>query len=88
MCCCKSGNCFRRCLKNQKEIEYKIYRATAKNGKYVLKKTTTAKIYTDRSVKKGKKYYYKVRLYVKDASGTIIQSTSLSKSNVAVRVYK
>ena len=38
--------------------------------------------------KKGKKYYYKVRLYVKDASGTIIQSTSLSKSNVAVRVYK
>ena len=48
----------------------------------------TAKSYTDCSVKKGKKYYYKVRLYVKDASGTIIQSTSLSKSNVVVRVYK
>lgn len=83
-----SGSSMKDIKANGGKLEYKIYRATAKNGKYVLKKTTTAKSYTDRSVKKGKKYYYKVRLYVKDASGTIIQSTSLAKSNVAVRVYK
>ena len=83
-----SGSSMKDIKANGGKLEYKIYRATAKNGKYVLKKTTTAKSYTDRSVKKGKKYYYKVRLYVKDASGKIIQSTSLAKSNVAVRVYK
>ena len=68
-------------------VQYKIYRAAKKNGKYVLKKTTTAKSYTDTSVKKGKKYYYKVRMYVKDASGAVVKTTSLSKSNVAARTY-
>ena len=68
-------------------LQYKIYRAVKKNGKYALKKTTTAKSYTDTSVKKGKKYYYKVRMYVKDASGTVVKTTSLSKSNVAARTY-
>lgn len=70
------------------KVEYKIYRATKQNGKYTLKKTTTAKTYTDKSVKKGKKYYYKVRVFVKDGNGKVIKSTSLAKSNVASKLYK
>ena len=50
---------------------YKIYRATKKNGKYKLvktiKKAGTLK-YTDKKLKKGKKYYYKVRTYTKIGS--------------------
>ena len=47
---------------------YKIYRASKKNGKYKLiktiKKAGTLK-YTDKKIKKGKKYFYKVRTYTK-----------------------
>ena len=52
---------------------YKVYRAAKKNGKYKLiktvKKAGTLK-YTDRKLKKGKKYYYKVRTY------TVIDGTA------------
>ena len=45
---------------------YKVYRATKKNGKYKLiktvKKVGTVK-YTDKKLKKGKKYFYKLRTY-------------------------
>ncbi len=41
--------------------KYKVYRATSKNGKYKLIKTTTAKSYKDTTAKYGTKYYYKVR---------------------------
>ena len=40
--------------------EYKIYRATSKNGTYKAIKTTSKTSYTDKSVKAGKTYYYKV----------------------------
>ena len=47
---------------------YKIYRAAKKNGKYrlikTIKKAGTLK-YTDKKLKKGRKYYYKVRTYTK-----------------------
>ena len=43
---------------------YKVYRAAKKNGKYkvikTIKKAGTLK-YTDKKLKKGKKYFYKVR---------------------------
>ena len=45
---------------------YKIYRATSKNGKYkVVKKLTknSTLSWTDKTVKTGKKYYYKIRAY-------------------------
>lgn len=69
-------------------VEYKIYRASKKNGKYTLKKTTTAKTYTDKSVKKGKTYYYKVRVFVKDNVGKTVASTSLAKSNISSVRYR
>ncbi|MBE5880994.1 MAG: hypothetical protein E7289_01595 [Lachnospiraceae bacterium] len=45
---------------------YVVYRATSKNGTYKKVKTITSKktvSYTNKSLKKGKKYYYKVRAY-------------------------
>ncbi len=46
---------------------YTVYRATKKDGKYkkvaTIKKAGT-KTYTDKKLKKGKTYYYKVRPYV------------------------
>lgn len=42
---------------------YKIYRSTSKNGKYSLIKTTTSSSYTNSKLKKGGRYYYKVRAY-------------------------
>lgn len=44
---------------------YEIYRATKKNGKYKKVTTITKKTlsFTNKSLKKGKTYYYKVRAY-------------------------
>ncbi len=47
--------------------EYKIYRATSKNGSYSLMYTTTKTSYTNTSAVAGKTYYYKVSAI--DASG-------------------
>ncbi|MBR2674787.1 MAG: Ig-like domain-containing protein [Mogibacterium sp.] len=47
---------------------YKIYRSTKKNGKYKLVKTIKNKktiSWTDKSVKRGETYYYKVAAYKK-----------------------
>lgn len=43
--------------------EFKIYRSTSKYGPYSHIKTTTSAKYVDKKVKKGKRYYYKVRSY-------------------------
>lgn len=47
--------------------QYRIYRATSKNGKYKkIKTVSSSKLkYTNSKLKKGKKYYYKVRAAVK-----------------------
>ena len=45
--------------------KYQVYRATSKNGKYKKIKTTKSKKFTNTSVKKGTKYFYKVRAYRK-----------------------
>ena len=45
---------------------YEVYRATKENGKYKKVKTVTKKktvSFTDKSLKKGKTYYYKIRAY-------------------------
>ncbi|MDY2679965.1 MAG: hypothetical protein SOV50_04880, partial [Lentihominibacter sp.] len=44
---------------------YKLYRATSRSGSYKLVKTTSSTSFTDRSLKKGKKYYYKLKAYRK-----------------------
>lgn len=50
---------------------YKVYRATKKNGSYKRICTTTKTKFVNKSLKKGKTYYYKVRAY-KTVKGTKI----------------
>lgn len=58
---------------------YKIYRATSKNGKYKLVKTisksSTLK-YTNKNLKTGKVYYYKVKAFTKTSAGVVYGKAS------------
>ena len=48
--------------------EYRIYRATSKNGTYKRIQTTSATAFTDPPAKAGKTYYYKVKAIHKNTS--------------------
>lgn len=65
---------------------YKVYRAVKKSGKYKLiktiKKAGTLKC-TDKKLKKGRKYYYKVRTYTKIEGGTYLGKWSKVKKITA-----
>ncbi len=55
--------------------EYKVYRATSKNGKYTLVKTTTGTSYTNTSAKAGTTYYYKVKaIHEKESANSAYSS--------------
>ena len=62
---------------------YKVYRAAKKNGKYKLvktiKKAMTLK-YVDKKLKKGKKYFYKVRTYTRIDGKDYLGKWSKAKS--------
>ena len=66
--------------KVSKATGYQVYRATSKNGKYKRIATTTKTSYTDKSVKGGRKYYYKVRTYRKTGGKNYYSSQSSAKS--------
>jgi len=56
---------------------YKVYRATSKNGKYTCVKTVKSGktvSFVNKSLKKGKTYYYKVRAY-RSVSGNLKYSS-------------
>ncbi len=56
-------------------VSYKVYRATSKNGKYTLVKTTTGTSYTNTSAKAGTTYYYKVKaIHEKEAANSAYSS--------------
>lgn len=42
-------------------VEYKVYRATSRNGKYSLMYTSTSNTYQNTSAEVGKTYYYKIK---------------------------
>lgn len=48
--------------------KYTVYRATSKNGKYKKIATTTKLSYTNKSLKAGKTYYYKVKAIAKKSA--------------------
>lgn len=54
--------------KVSKATGYKVYRASKKNGKYKYVRTVKSTKYVNSKLKKGKKYYYKVRAYKEDAN--------------------
>ncbi len=52
-------------------VEYKVYRATSKNGSYKLMSTRTSASYTNTSAKAGTTYYYKVKaIHEKEAANS------------------
>lgn len=69
-----------------KATRYQVYRATSKNGTY--KKIATLKYgstsYTDKNVKVGKRYYYKVRAY-KTINGKKVYTKYSSKVSRVVK---
>ena len=62
-------------------VEYKVYRATSKDGTYSLLKTTTGTSLTNTSAKKGKTYYYKVKaIHSKSAANSAYSSVDSIKA--------
>ena len=55
--------------------EYKVYRATSKNGEYKLIKTTTGTSFTNTSATAGKTYYYKVKAIHSNSSANSAYSS-------------
>ena len=64
--------------------KYEIYRSTKKSSGYQKIATTTGAKYVDKKVKKGKKYYYKVRS-VRTGNGTVKSSYTGAKRTGKVK---
>lgn len=64
--------------------KYEIYRSTQKSKGYKKIATTTKTKYVDTKVKKGKKYYYKVRT-VRTGNGTVYSSYTGAKRTGKVK---
>ena len=61
---------------------YVIYRATKKAGKYKVVKTINKKsttTWTNKKLKKGKKYFYKIKVYKKSKGGKVVSAFSAVK---------
>ena len=59
---------------------YQVYRATSKNGKYKRIATTKSVSYTDKKLKGGKKYFYRIRAYRKVSGKNYFGDYSAVKS--------
>lgn len=67
---------------------YVVYRAGKKNGAMRTVKTVTSPKtlkYTDKTVKKGKSYYYTVKAYCKDGTKKLLSKKYSKKCKVTVR---
>ena len=64
--------------------KYQIYRSTKKGSGYKKIATTTKAKYVDKKVKKGKRYYYKVRS-VRTGHGTVYSAFSAIKRSKKVK---
>ena len=64
---------------NDSGFGMKVYRATKKSGAYKLIASTKKPTYTDKKIKANKVYYYKVRLFAKSGSKTLLGKWSAAK---------
>ena len=69
--------------------EYRIYRASQKNGKYRQVKSTRSVKFTDTDLKEGKTYYYKVQACCVTAAGRMsaVKSASIKKIELKTPEY-
>ena len=65
--------------------EYTIYRSTSENGKYKKQKTVTGNSYTDKNVKLGKTYYYRIAIDYADLDGIKISGVMSDKVSVEIK---
>ena len=66
--------------KEKNATGYQVYRSKSKNGPWKKVKTTKTGSYTDRNLKTGRKYYYKVRAYKKIGKKNVYGNFSGIKS--------
>ncbi len=69
-------------------VKYKYYRSEKKASRYKSVKTKTSKTYTNTKGSYGKKYYYKVRVYVYDEDGRLAASTALTQCRYGCRTWR
>ena len=71
-------------------VKYKFYRSTKAKSNYKVVKVKASNSFIDSKIKKGNKYYYKVKLMVYDENNKLAGSTALKKSphSKAVKVMK
>ena len=77
-------------VENGYTVEYKFYKSTKKSSGYKytgVTKVEDAKTYTNTNAKKGKNYY-KFKIVVKNADGTVILTTALKDCKYACRTIK
>ncbi len=67
-------------------VKYKFYRSTKKSASYTAKLETASQTYTNTTGTKGKRYYYKARVMVYDAEGTLIAKSELKQCKYAARI--
>ena len=68
-------------------VEYKFYKSTKKGSGYKNTVNKTTNTYTNTNPVKGKNYY-KVKLVVKNADGTVVATTPLTQCKYGVRTIK
>ena len=74
-------------IDNGYTVEYKFYKSTKKGSGYKNTVNKTANTYTNTNPVKGKNYY-KVKLVVKNADGTVVATTPLTQCKYGVRTIK
>ena len=70
-------------------VKFKYYRSTQKASKYTAKVEKSADInsYINTSGKKGTRYYYKVRVMVYDADGSLVAKSDLKQCSYAAKTW-
>ena len=74
-------------IDNGYTVTYKFYKSTKKGSGYKNTVNKTANTYTNTNPVKGKNYY-KVKLVVKNADGTVVATTPLTQCKYGVRTIK
>ena len=69
------------------KVSYKFYRSLKKHTSFKLTKTTKKTKYIQTKGKKGKYYYYRVKLIVKDKAGKVVASTLLKNCRYGKRKF-